>query len=310
MPWGRPSQSGPRFTILSGDSRFRLTPRGEGPLRHLVGTNGIETMRAPFLSARVNVILFRERHGKTPWTGVELSAIQDSCLKSGYDSLVFVQLDKNDKKPDWLPDTHIRCILGDFTVEQLVGAIKNKVQERGGTICRPDAKSEAFRVQQEAQYLTDRQNMLRGARWVDGVVKPAVHSSLDRVVKLVRETAAEAGMALDAGRGRDHVVTTDRRVSVVAGWTQGNVEDGAYFWVREFSGPIALPGLPVPFPFAPKLLREHKFTADVSLARDLVWKKSGSKQQIAADGLADQVVMILLELISRANRGKVEMQYL
>jgi hypothetical protein len=35
MPWGRPSQSGPRFTILSGDSRFRLTPRGEGPLRHL-----------------------------------------------------------------------------------------------------------------------------------------------------------------------------------------------------------------------------------------------------------------------------------
>jgi len=157
----------------------------------LIGTNGIETMRAPFLSARVNVILFRERYGKTPWTGVELSAIQDSCLKSRYDSLVFVQLDKNDKKPDWLPDTHIRCILGDFTVEQLVGAIKNKVQERGGTICRPDAKSEAFRVQQEAQYLTDRQNMLRGARWVDGVVKPAVYSSLDRVVELIRETAGE-----------------------------------------------------------------------------------------------------------------------
>ena len=43
---------------------------------------------------------------------------------------LFVQLDKNDKKPDWLPDTHIRCILGDFTVEQIVGAIKNKVQER------------------------------------------------------------------------------------------------------------------------------------------------------------------------------------
>jgi hypothetical protein len=68
----------------------------------LIGTNGIETMRAPFLSARVNVILFRERYGKTPWTGVELSAIQDSCLKRRYDSLVFVQLDKNDKKSDGL----------------------------------------------------------------------------------------------------------------------------------------------------------------------------------------------------------------
>src|SRR6516225_7037640 len=42
MPWGRPSQSGPRFTILSGDSRFRLTPRGEGPLRHLVAPDILE----------------------------------------------------------------------------------------------------------------------------------------------------------------------------------------------------------------------------------------------------------------------------
>jgi hypothetical protein len=39
-------------------------------------------MRAPFLSARVNVVLYRERYGKTPWTGVELKAIQDSCLQT------------------------------------------------------------------------------------------------------------------------------------------------------------------------------------------------------------------------------------
>jgi hypothetical protein len=132
-------------------------------------------------------------------------------------------------------------------------------------------------------------------------------------VELVKETAAETGMALDAGRGRDHVVTTDRRVSVVAGWTQGifgNVEDGAYFWVRDFLTRLPSLACRVSFPFAPKLFREHKFTADVSQARDLVWKRSGSKQQIVADGLADQVVVILLELISRANRGKVEMQYL
>ncbi len=95
----------------------------------LIGTNGLESMRAPFLSARVNVVLYRERCGKTPWTGVELAAIQDSCLKTAYRSLLFVQLDKRDSKPDWLPDTHIRCVLGDFTVDQLVGAIKNKVQE-------------------------------------------------------------------------------------------------------------------------------------------------------------------------------------
>ena len=70
----------------------------------LIGTNGLESMRAPFVWARVNVILYRSRYGNTPWTGVELAAIQDSCLKTGYRSLVFVQLDKKDTKPDWLPD--------------------------------------------------------------------------------------------------------------------------------------------------------------------------------------------------------------
>src|SRR5712691_11551871 len=78
----------------------------------LIGTNGLESMRAPFLTARVNVVLFRERYGNTPWTGVELAAIQDSCLRTGYRSLIFVQLDKKDKVPDWLPNTHIRCVLG------------------------------------------------------------------------------------------------------------------------------------------------------------------------------------------------------
>lgn len=279
----------------------------------LIGTNGIESMRAPFLTARVNVILFRERYGNTPWTGVELSAIQDSCLRTRYQSLVFVELDKRDAKPDWLPDTHIRCMLGDFTVDQIVGAIKNKVQENGGKIRRTDAKTEALRVQQEAEYLADRQKMLRGAQWVDGTVRPMVDWTLNRVVELVRETATQTGMAFEAGRGRDHVVTSDRRISVVAGWKQaifGNVEQDAYFWVREFSGPISVPGILVSYPFEPKLLREHKFTVDVTLARELCWRKSGASEQIPGDELADRVVMILLDLFSRANQGKVEMQFL
>jgi len=133
----------------------------------LIGTNGLESMRAPFLSTRVNVVLYRERYGKTPWTGVELAAIQDSCLKTGFRSLLFVQLEKKDGKPDWLPDTHIRCVLDDFTIEQLVGAIKNKVQELGGVIHRLDAMSEAERVKREAEYLADRDAMMRDRTWIE-----------------------------------------------------------------------------------------------------------------------------------------------
>jgi hypothetical protein len=279
----------------------------------LIGTNGIVSMREPFLRARVNVILYRPRYGNTPSTGIELSAIQDSCLRTRYRSLVFVQLDKRDSKPDWLPDAHIRCVLGDYTVQQVVGAIKNKVQENGGKIGQVDARSEAVRVQQEAQYLADRQGMLRGAQWVDGVVRPTVESTLNRITELVRDTAASSGMPFEAGRGPFHVVMSDRRISVVAGWKQqifGNVEEEAYFYVREFSGPIAAPGTMLAYPFPPKLLHEHKFVVDVSLTRELCWKKLGSKEQVPADELPDRVVMILFDLFSRANQGKVEMRYL
>src|SRR5262249_36247929 len=137
----------------------------------LIGTNGLESMRAPFLSARVNVLLYRERYGKTPWTGVELKAIQDSCLQTGFQSLLFVQLEKKDGTPDWLPNTHIRHVLGDFTpLHQLVGALKHKVQELGGVIHRPDAMSEAARVKSEAEYIANRDAMMRDRTWIEGKV--------------------------------------------------------------------------------------------------------------------------------------------
>jgi hypothetical protein len=78
-----------------------------------------------------------------------LSAIQDSCLKTRFQSLVFAQLEKDDQKPLWLPDTHIRCVLGDFTLDQLVGAIKLRVQERGGEVVKVSPLELAKRFQQE-----------------------------------------------------------------------------------------------------------------------------------------------------------------
>jgi hypothetical protein len=50
---------------LSGLSVFFYPHNQE----ELIGTNGLESMRAPFLSARVNVVLYRTRYGRTPWTG-------------------------------------------------------------------------------------------------------------------------------------------------------------------------------------------------------------------------------------------------
>src|ERR1039457_1716459 len=98
----------------------------------LSGTNGLESMREPFLNSRINVVMYRERWGNTPWTGVEAAAILDSCLKNAFRNLFFFVVHPSSILPGWLPNTHIRFNYGEFTLDQAVGAIKLRVQERGG----------------------------------------------------------------------------------------------------------------------------------------------------------------------------------
>jgi hypothetical protein len=66
---------------------------------------------------------------------------------------MFVQLDKISPVPKWLPGTHFRFDSDAYGVEQLVGAIKLRVQEQGDVIEPPNAMTEARRIGREAAYL-------------------------------------------------------------------------------------------------------------------------------------------------------------
>lgn len=277
----------------------------------LIGTNGLESMRAPFLSARVNVVLYRERYGKTPWTGVELAAIKDSCLNTGFRSLLFVQLEKKDGKPDWLPDTHIRCVLGDFTIDQLAGAIKNKVQELGGVIHWPDAMSEAERVKREAEYIADRDAMMRDRAWIEGTVHRSLRETFKKVEELVAQVNKDHGFTIVCG-ANDYrsCIMRSGFVSLGCGWRQpifnsvgsDHQYGDCYLRVAEFSGALPLPGEMAMH--EPRVVKEHRIKVGVTENRELVWLDG--KEQIEPERLADHIVMILMDLISRANQGKVE----
>jgi hypothetical protein len=45
-------------------------------------------------STRVNVVLYREPWGQTPWTRVEETAVKEACLNRGWSSLFFIVLDR------------------------------------------------------------------------------------------------------------------------------------------------------------------------------------------------------------------------
>jgi hypothetical protein len=137
-----PSQYDVSISFLAADERLvapiadqlaeRLSvfffPRKQ---EELAGTDGLESMRMPFMDARVVVVFFRRPWGETPWTRVEQMAITDRCLKQGWQSLLFVQLDSTSALPKWLPETHIRFSWEAYGAEQLIGAVKLRVQERG-----------------------------------------------------------------------------------------------------------------------------------------------------------------------------------
>jgi hypothetical protein len=127
----------------------------------LAGKDGMETLRQPFLNSRVNVVLYREQWGKTKWTAVEERAIKERCFEGDWPSLFVIVLDRRNKLPGWLPPSYICLDWENYGIEQTIGAIKARVQERGGTIKRPDAVSRARIVQSQAEFAADRERLFR-----------------------------------------------------------------------------------------------------------------------------------------------------
>ena len=81
----------------------------------LAGTDGMESFRNAFRhQSRIQVILYRAGWGKTPWTGIEQTAIQERCLKDGWRGLFFVALEKSER-PKWVPDTEIHFDLAIYS---------------------------------------------------------------------------------------------------------------------------------------------------------------------------------------------------
>lgn len=276
----------------------------------LAGTNGLASMREPFLNARVAVVLFREPWGQTDWTRVEETAITDRCLKCGWQSLVFVQLDETSAIPDWLPNTHVRFNLKAYGIEEAVGAIKLRVQEQGGKIEPPNAIARAKRVQREAEFLSERARLLGDRGWIEQMVHASVRHAVSAAVDLVREGGKDMQPAIRAGAQDRHCVMTDERVSVAAFWKQdifNTVAQDAALIVREFSGPVAVPGSGLQYTHHPKVLKEYKFTIELTAALQLAWKRSGSRELLSTDDLAHKIAIIFFDLIAKANRGKVEM---
>src|SRR5258708_16688266 len=145
------------YDELSKGVEVFFFPRNQ---EELAGSDGLESMRVPFRSqSHLNLVLYRPKWGNTPWTGVEEVAVKESCLATSFKSIFFFVIEPTSEIPAWLPETHVRFNFADFTLEQAVGAVKARVQERGGHFKPLTPSRKAALLQVEEEYQRDRRQI-------------------------------------------------------------------------------------------------------------------------------------------------------
>jgi hypothetical protein len=273
----------------------------------LAGTDGLESLRAPFLSeSRLAVVLYRDGWGETPWTGVEAVALKDRCLADQFRSVLFVVLDKAAKMPPWLPHTHIWLSYPEYGLEQAIGAIKARVQEQGGSFKPPTASSRAQLVRREQEYLNDKQHLFGDQRWIMETVHKARSAIFAEIERLVRQITAETGMRVDVGANDTQCVLTNQRVSLTVGWHQRytNVLESDAIVAAGYYGAIPLPGAPaVWYIDRPEPRKRLTFGPELTIARDLCWvDKAKPAEHLSGEQVADRCVQLFFDLVGQANR--------
>jgi hypothetical protein len=207
----------------------------------------------------------------------------------------------------------VRFSFEDYGLTQLIGAIKLRVQEHGGAIKRVDAMGKAEAVRREADYLADRDRLMRDAGWI-GELQRSISETIDELGRLASEINASQGLDIDVGRGiYGLTIVRSGYVSMAIGWQQpiGNyVGDSdpheCHLWAAEHSGVLPFHGERPLYVEQPKKLRQHKFKVDVARDRGLMWRASGENKDVQPSELADYIMRLFLDLVDRANQGKVE----
>jgi len=245
-------------------------------------------MRSPFLDgARLVVVLYREPWGETQWTRVEATAIQDGCLKRGFQRLFFVMLDKS-APPLWVPSAQVRFNYSDFGLEKAVGVIKARVQDEGGTIAPLTARRRAELSRRETQFLEEKEQ-LRPTSGCHVVQQEAL-----KLFAAIESVCAEVNAGGDAFID---VLVVNLRVS----------HSGCELTVREFDGRFAMPGERLYHPDGePKMLSKIRFLPELSRARECGWADQAQPQTfLACERLANEIVSRFVDLAARSDRGEL-----
>jgi hypothetical protein len=298
------------YDELSKGLEVFFFPRNQ---EELAGSDGLDSMRAPFRSqSRLNLVLYRPKWGNTPWTGVEEIAVKESCLATSFKSIFFFVIEPSTEIPSWLPETHVRFNFSDFTLKEAVGAIKARVQERGGHFKPMTPSRKVALLEVEEKYQRDRRQISSD----EGIRKiyENVELLFDEIVKQLEATNANGHLNIEHqtklcfGDIDQSFLLGTQRLGMAIVWFQrytNILDNNTTLFVREFNeSPIIPPGY-IRLQ-QPHMLREDKYDPDISRTREYVWRpQRGKGELISSQDLAEKLVLQFLDLVERDRAGKV-----
>jgi hypothetical protein len=197
-------------------------------------------------------------------------------------------------------DTRIHFDWQDYPIEQLIGAIKMRVQSAGGALSSIDAMAIAKGVKQEQDYLAERERLFRDQKWIDGTVRVEAEKAVTKIKELIDRAKNELGLNSDTAIQNLQCVARAGSISMLACWEQHytNSVSEAAFVVSEWEGPIVLPIERRMALSEPRLLKKRKYTADITIARDFCWKLERSDDELNTEQLCDDAVSSFFNLVA------------
>jgi hypothetical protein len=278
----------------------------------LAGTDGLESMRAPFRhESRLSVVLYRPGWGDTPWTAVEALAIKECCLENFYRNIFVYVIEKTGVLPKWLPDTHVYFSSANYSLDEAVGAIKARVQDRGGEYrpLTPARKAELNRAEEDYRraraFMSSQDGMAKIFSKVEELFEE-IRTQCDKV-NAGGNANIEYRIKLQQGEKQQIFTLSGPRVGLLVIWFQpySNLLDDSLLGVREFNEKMIIPVGHVHWQ-QPELVNETKYAPDISRALEYGWKpQRGLNKFLSSKELASQCVIQFLDLVDRDRDGKV-----
>lgn len=271
----------------------------------LAGTDGLSSMREPFFDhSRLNVVLYRDPWGKTPWTRIEETAIKESCLEFGWERLFFIVLDQNCPLPSWLPRNLVRFNYAEFGIDQAAGAIKARVQENGGTLKPSSALKRAEMLRNDELFRQQRAAMSTpaGSQQMHATVIELFAAIETRCLEISSKgyLPIRCSKEINARSAAQSCYITDGRVGMTITWDQpfSNSLSKSGLFVRQFQGGLILHGelgMRV-YIEPPRQVDEKKYSADLSRAGEHGWTEEDGSEFLTASVLSERCVIELLDL--------------